>query len=149
MIGTNLLIIDYQIPWDTKSVWCTSLCYYSTKSFKGYLTLTQPSKMLFFRDSRSVKWYTQHRVHWKSYKSIPVPPKANLKATFTCHLQVTPVQMKFDAMVSSPELHIPRWSIPESMKMKVCNFYSSSTEAFNIQLREMPQVCFASWRQKL
>lgn len=42
LIGTNLLVIDYQILWDTQSAGCTLLCCcYCTKTLKAYLTLMQ------------------------------------------------------------------------------------------------------------
>lgn len=104
MIGTNLLITDYQNP-----LGCRIGVMYFTVLLQQKVFQRLPDSDTAFKNVTFQRQLVSQviKTTQKSHKSIPVPPKANLKATFTCHLQVTPVQMKFDARVSHPELHIP------------------------------------------
>lgn len=82
MIGTNLLAIDYQILWDSKSVWCTLLCCNSPKSWKGYLILTQTSKMLFLK-RQLVSQVIQQEMYTGNLKEIYVnASKSRFKSCF-------------------------------------------------------------------
>lgn len=107
MIGTNLLIIDYQNP-----LGCKISVMYFTVQLQQKVFQRLPDSDTAFRNVIPQRQLVRQGTHTtqsalETSQIHPSASKANLKATFSYHLQVAPVRMKFDAMISHPELHIP------------------------------------------
>lgn len=116
LIGTNLLVIDYQILWDTRSVWCTLLCRYCTKTLKAYLTL-------FLRDSCQSSNIGKGCRNWD--KCISLPLKADSQAVL--NPPSAPCKRLFHKQKSEATYILHR-NIQKAKKITVCNLQGSHME---------------------